>query len=337
MKDIGKIGLDLSHRISIGRVEGHGNHGTDFGEVNFNGPVVVGCVSGLKFLIGSFPSVDFVEFLRLLIRLPDGGKAGGLSRHDVDPDPVVHGKICDAGSHELHDFVLHVPVLEDGPDDGQSDILGTHTEDRRSLEVYSHHARHIDIIGLAQELLHELRPALAHSHGAQGPVAGVGIGSQNHGSAFCKHLPGELVDDGLMRGYVDAPVLLGRREAEHVVVLIDGAANRAEAVVAVGQDVGNRELLEARSPRRLDNAYICNIVAGQLVELDIEFLIVPGHVVAVQNAPGHGRLRSRRLVRSLPPGGKRRSRLRPVFHKLCPVYQIHTLVVKLHSSLLLIL
>ena len=36
---------------------------------------------------------------------------------------------------------------------------------------------------------------------------------------------------------VDAAVLVGSGEGELVVVLIDGAADSAEAVVAVGQDV----------------------------------------------------------------------------------------------------
>ena len=63
-------------------------------------------------------------------------------------------------------------------------------------------------------------------------------------------LAGVLVDDGLVGGDVDAAVLLGGGQAEDVVVLVDGAAHGAEAVVTVGQHIGHGELLQAAGPGR---------------------------------------------------------------------------------------
>ena len=53
------------------------------------------------------------------------------------------------------------------------------------------------------------------------------------------------MDDCLMRRYVDAAVLFGTGKAEHVVILIDGSADRAQGVVAVGEHIRHRELLKA--------------------------------------------------------------------------------------------
>ena len=87
---------------------------------------------------------------------------------------------------------------------------------------------HLDIIGLFKELLDQLRSALAHGHRAQRTVARMGIGSEDHISAGSQHFTGKLVDDRLMRRHIDTAVALGARQAEHMIVLIDRAAHRAE-------------------------------------------------------------------------------------------------------------
>ena len=48
----------------------------------------------------------------------------------------------------------------------------------RAGEVYQHHLGIVHIPGVFQQLLGKLRAALAHRHGAQGAVAGVGIGAE---------------------------------------------------------------------------------------------------------------------------------------------------------------
>ena len=68
------------------------------------------------------------------------------------------------------------------------------------------------------------------------------------------------MDDGLVGGHEVAAILDGGGQAEDVVVLVDRAADGAEAVVAVRQRVGEWELLHAGGPRLLDDADIGDIV-----------------------------------------------------------------------------
>ena len=48
-----------------------------------------------------------------------------------------------------------------------------------------------------------------------------------------------------MRRYIDTAVLLCSSKTEHVVILIDRAANSAKGVVAVSKNVRDRELLKS--------------------------------------------------------------------------------------------
>ena len=102
--------------------------------------------------------------------------------------------------------------------------------------------RHVDIVGLVQQLLYQLRSALAHRHRAERTVACMGIRAENHLSAACEHLPRELMNDCLMWRYIDTAVLFRAGQAKHVVILIDRSADRTQRVVAVGQYVRHREL-----------------------------------------------------------------------------------------------
>ena len=88
-------------------------------------------------------------------------------------------------------------------------------------------------------------------------------------AALHHRLTGELVDHRHVGRHVDAAVLLGRREAEHVVVLVDGASHSAERVVAVGQGVRQGELLQARGAGCLDDAYVSDVVAHHGIEADV--------------------------------------------------------------------
>ena len=76
------------------------------------------------------------------------------------------------------------------------------------------------------------------------------------------------MDDALVGGHVDAAVFFGGGQAEHVVVLIDGAAHGAQAVVAVGQGVGHGETLEPGGPGLLDNAHVGDVVGDKGVKAD---------------------------------------------------------------------
>ena len=82
----------------------------------------------------------------------------------------------------------------------------------------------------------------------------MGIGAKDHPAAACHRFAHILVNDRDMRGNIDSAVLLCGTQTKHVIILIDGAAHSAQRVVAVGQDIGERELLHARCARRLNDA-----------------------------------------------------------------------------------
>ena len=145
-----------------------------------------------------------------------------------------------------------------------------------------------EVIGSAQQLLGQLAAALADRHGTQSAVTGVGVGAEDHAAAACHGLTVVAVDVGHVGGDVDAAVLVGSGEGELVVVLVDGAADSAEAVVAVGQDIGQGELLHAGSTGGLDDADISDVVAGHGVELQAKLVHVVALVVSLQDAVGHG-------------------------------------------------
>ena len=105
----------------------------------------------------------------------------------MDPGPIV-GVVGQMGG-ELLDPVL--PADGDPGGDGRPDgvraldLGGGHQGDGHVVgadapaggagQVYQHHLRGGDIIGIGEQLFHQLRAALAHAHGAQGAVAGMAV------------------------------------------------------------------------------------------------------------------------------------------------------------------
>ena len=188
--------------------------------------------------------MDPVKFLDLFIGLPDGGQAGGLSGHNVHADTEISTQLGHARAHKLHNFIFHIAFGKDCADNGQSHILRTDTLCRLAGQIDGNHAGHIDIVGLTEQLLYQLRSALAHGHGSQRAVTGMGIRAQNHLSALCQHLTGKLVDNCLMRGHINSTVLFRTGQTKHVVILVDGSAHGTKAVMTVGQHIGDREFLQ---------------------------------------------------------------------------------------------
>ena len=84
-----------------------------------------------------------------------------------------------------------------------------------------------------------------------------------------------------MRRYIDAAVFLRAGQPEHVVILIDRTAHRAEAVVAVRQHIWDREFLKTRSARRLNDPDECDVMGCQLIKLDLQVLHIAGSIVRI--------------------------------------------------------
>ena len=268
--------------------------------------------------------MDGQIFLGGGVGFPDGGPAGGLGGHDVDAVAVFHGQLGHAGAHELHHLVLHIAVGIHRAADGQGHVLGAHAGAGFAVQVDQDDAGTGHVIGAAHQLLGQLAAALAHAQGADGAIAGVAVRAQDHASAARHHFAVKAVDDGHIGGHVDAAVLMGRAEGEHVVVLVDGAAHGAQAVVAVGQHVGHGEFLHAGSSGRLNDAHVSDIVAGQAVKAHLQVIHVAALVVGLENAVGDGALLGG-FLRYRMSGLLRGDLL--VGDDLAPVQQIHAGII----------
>ena len=272
VQDVLEILVELVDLKAVGRMERQGDHGLDARQVDLDAAVVVGDIGGLELAVVVAAAVHGQKRVRVLISCPNGGEAGGLGGHDVDAVAVVGRHARDARAHELHDLVLDVALGKDGADDGERHIVRADAGARSTRQVDGHNAGIGDVVGVAQQLLGQLAAALAHGHGAQGAVAGVRVGAQDHLAAAGEVLAHKGVDDRDVGRNEDTTVLFSSRKAEDVIVLVDGAAHGAQRVVAVGEHVGQRELLHARSARRLDNADEGDVMARHGVEADLERL-----------------------------------------------------------------
>ena len=283
MQDVLEVLVELVNLEAVGRMERQRDHGLDARQVDLDTAVVVGDIGGLELAVVVATAVHGQKRVRVLIGGPDARQAGGLGGHNVDAVAVVGRHARDAGAHELHDLVLDVALGKDGADDGERHVVRADAGARGAREVDGHDAGIGDVVGVAQQLFGQLAAALAHGHGAQGAVAGMRIRTQNHLAATGEVLAHKGVDDRDVRRDEDAAVLLGRGEAEDVVVLVDGAAHGAQRVMAVGEHVRQRELLHARGARRLDDADKGDVVARHGIEANLERLGVSGRIVCLED------------------------------------------------------
>ena len=282
-QDVLEVLVELVDLKAVGRMEWQRNHGLDARQIDLDAAVVVGNIGGLELAVVVAAAVHGQKRVRVLVGGPDARQAGGLGGHDVDAVAVVGRHARDAGAHKLHDLVLNVALGKDGSDDGERHIVRADAGTRGAREVDGDDAGIGDVVGVTQQLLCQLAAALAHGHGAQGAVAGVRVGAQNHLAAAGEVLAHKGMDDRDMGRNEDAAVLFGSRETEDVVVLVDSAAHGAQRVVAVGEHVGQWELPHARGARRLDDADKGDVVARHGIETNLERLGVAGRVVCLKD------------------------------------------------------
>ena len=74
--------------------------------------------------------------------------------------------------------------------------------------------------------------------------------------------------------HIDPAVFLCGTKAEHVVILVDRAADRAQRVVTVGQYIGKREFLHSGSAGCLNDADKSNIMRSHRVKSDLQMVHV---------------------------------------------------------------
>ena len=321
LQDLFGVGLQLADRVGVAGVHRQRDHALDGGEVQLNAAVVVGHVGGLQFLISLGAAMLHKIFLRGIVGLPDGGPAGRLGGHDVDAVAVVGTQVRHAGADELHDLVLHIAVGVGRGNQRQRDIVRADARSGLAGQVDGNDPGIAHIVGAAHELLGQLATALTDGHRAEGAVAGVGVRAQDHPPAAGHHLAVVAVDDGHVRRNIDAAVLVGSGQGKLVVVLVDGAADSAEAVVAVRHDVGQRELRHAGRAGRLDDADIGDVVAGHRVELHAQVLHGVTGIMGLQNAIGDGAFFGVCLGDARRGGSLRHA-----------VYKVYAGVVQLHGK-----
>ena len=290
VEDVAEVGVQLLDGEGIRGVHRQRDHRADLRKIHAHHAVIIGKVCGSQGLVVPCPAMDREEGLGLLVCLPDGGQAGGLGGHGVDGVAGILPQGGDAGADEFHHLVLDVAALEQLAHQGDGHIVGAAAGGQRAGQVDGHHTGAGHIIGASQKLLCQLAAALADGHGAQRAVAGVGVGAEDHLAAAREPLPHILVDDGEVGRHKDAAVFLRGGQAEAVVILVDGAAHRAQTVVAVGEHIRDGELFQTRRASRLDDADERDVVAGHGVELDLQVLVVTAGIVCRQDAIGHGAL-----------------------------------------------
>ena len=201
-----------------------------------------------------------VILLNLLVGNPDRAEAGGLGGHHVDSVTEVGREGSHARAGELKHLVLHETVLEHGLDEGDGHVVRADTLLRLAFEPNQHNLRSVDVPSVVEELLHKLTATFAHTHAAERAVAGVAVGTEDHAATAGESLADILMNNRLVGRNIDTTVLLGGGESEDMVVLVDGTADSAQRVVAVGHRVRDRELVKSAGAGCLDNSDISDVV-----------------------------------------------------------------------------
>ena len=129
-------------------MEGKRDHGLDAGKVDDDRRIIIGALAGFEFAVVLLPAVQREVLLRLPVRLPDGGKAGRLRRHDVDAVSEIHGKIGDAGADEFQDLILDEALRKGRLDEGERHVLRTDALSRLALQVHGDDLRARDVVRL---------------------------------------------------------------------------------------------------------------------------------------------------------------------------------------------
>ena len=287
VQDIRRIGFQLGDGVGVAGVHRQGDGAFHGGEIDIYASIVIRHIGRLERPERFRTAVDGQIILRVLVGFPDGGPAGRFGRHDVDAVAVFNRQVRYAGADELHDLVLHIALSVDRADDGERHILRADAVARLAGQVDGDHARTRYVVGAAHQLFGQLAAALADGQRAQRAVTGVAVRTEDHAAAAGHHFAVVAMDDGHVRRHIDAAVLVRGGEGKHVIVLVDGAADGAQAVVAVGQHIRHREFLHAGGARCLNDADIGNVVAGQAVKAHAQILHVAALVVCLENAIGN--------------------------------------------------
>ena len=175
VQQVVQVFVEFPDGIGVGGMEGQSDHRLDRGQVDLDAHVVVRALLRRKREVGLRPAVDGERAAHRLVRLPDGGKAACLRGHDVDPVAVVDAQTGDAVAEEFQHAVFDQPPGEGRGDQRQRHVLRADARARLPGQADADDTGIGNVIGPAQKLLDQLRPALADGKRAVGAVAGVGV------------------------------------------------------------------------------------------------------------------------------------------------------------------
>ena len=280
--------IEIMYGISIGGMERERNHGFHLIKVDMNHAVIVCDLAGLKLFIIIGTLMCLEESTGGFIGLPNGGEAGGLGGHDINAVTEVNGEICDAGAYEFEYAVIYEAGSKGCSDKSDSHVVGTDALLGLTGEINHDDLGHIVIPCIVEELLCKLGTAFTDRHGAESAVTGMAVGAENHCAALCHFLTGVGMDNAYIGGNEDSAVLLGSRKPEHMVIFVDGSADGTEAVVAVGQSVGQREFLHAGGTSLLNDADIGDVMRDESVKLYLKLIRISGMIMRLKDAVSNG-------------------------------------------------
>ena len=321
--------------VSVGRVERQRNHAFNLRKINADCHIVICRLAGLELFVFLGSCVRCVEVFHRFVRLPDRGQAGGFRCHNVNADSEIHAQILHARADKFKNLVGNKSVLEDFAAKSNRNVVRTYTLFRCVFKVNQNDFRGFYVPRVFQKLFNKLRTAFADAHGTHSAVTGVAVRAKNHLTAAGHHFSCILMNNRLICRNVNSAVLDCRRKTENVVVLVDCAADRAKAVVAVGQRIGNREFCKSACSCGLNDADVGDVVRNEGVELNLHPVFVFTGVVGVEYAVCDG-------VVSCAGGDAHGSKLRLLFgfasvNKCSSVYKVNAVIDNLHSDNLLIL
>ncbi len=291
------IGLELANGIGIRGMEGQRNHWLHLIQGNLDQIIIPGSLCRIHLLICFTATQHVKTVLGCLICAPDRAEAGGFRGHNINTAAVIHGQIFYTRAKELQHCIFHRAGLKHRANQIQRHVLRANAGLGLTRQIDCDHLGISDIVSPVQQLLHQFRSTFAKGNCAKGTVAGVRVAAKNHLSAAGITLPHIGMNDSLMRRNKFAAIFLCRRQAKHMVVLIDRAADSAQGVMTVGQHIGQGKFLQSRSSCGLNNANISNVMARHGVDLKLERICVARYIVAGQNTIGHGLCLAGELIR----------------------------------------
>ena len=278
---------DVGEFIHVGRVERQRNHRFDKREVYDDGGVVKRTFlrhHGFVFLFSAEKREVLPHFF---VGAPHGTQTRTLRGHDVYAVAVLYGKSAYTLSHELENGVFDETVCKHRADERKRNVLRPDPLPDFTFELDGYHFGICNVVCTFEQLFDKFGTSLSYCHCAQRAVSRVAVAAENHFAGSGEHFAHIAVNDGNVGGNVYSAVLLGGGKPENVVVLVDCAAHRAKAVVAVGEHIRQRELFETACARRLDYADISDVVRSHGVEAQTQCGVVARRVVRGQHGICH--------------------------------------------------